>query len=206
MLCNQCHWQENEKPFKGCDFCMRLGLPEDILCSIVRNGCDDGILLECNAYRPKLSIASPNQQTPVIIENNEVERDASSDKEKYFIALSKQRLNSNPDEIYFNLQFHVCLITKKREPIFLSKNNFLEEIITIFKKIETMFYNTGIEVLHLDSDHIHLYVNTTPDYSFDEIADKIIGISEKEIVTIYPELVRKYSDIWEVGYFAETIG
>jgi REP element-mobilizing transposase RayT len=206
MLCDQCHWQENEKPFKGCDFCMRLDFPEDILCSIVRNGCDDGILLECNAYKPKLSIASPNQQSPLIIENNEIEGNTLSNKEKYFIALSKQKLNSNPDEIYFNLQFHVCLVTKKREAIFLSKNNCLEEIITIFNKIETMFDSTEIEVLHINSDHIHLYVNTSPDYSFDEIADKIINVSEKEITTLYPELMRKDSAIWEVGYFAETIG
>ena len=45
MLCDQCHWYENEKPFKGCDFCMRLGFPEDVLCSLVRNSCGDDTLL-----------------------------------------------------------------------------------------------------------------------------------------------------------------
>ena len=206
MLCDQCHWQENKKPFKGCNFCIRLGFPEDVLCSILRNGCDNEALLECNAYRPKLTVASSDQQNQVIIENSDVERDALSNKEKYLIALSKQKLSLNPDKIYFKLQFHVCLVAKKRETIILSETNFLGDIISVFNKIEAMFNSTDIGVLHLDSDHIHLYVDTTPDYSIDEISGKIIDISEKEIATIYPELVRKYGGIWEVGYFAETIG
>ncbi len=206
MLCDQCHWHENEKPIKGCAFCMRLGFPENILCSLVRNSCGDEALIECNAYRPKLSLTSPNQQSSVIIESEEIDHNILTDKEKYFIALSKQKLKSNSDEIYFNLQFHVCLITKKREMIFSNKNSFSEEIINIFKKIEVMFKNTQIEVLHLDSDHIHLYVNTIPDYSFDEIANKIIVISEKEITATFPEVMNESNSIWEVGYFAETIG
>jgi len=206
MLCNQCHWHENEKAFKGCSFCMRLGFPEDVLCSLVRNSCEDNSLLECNAYRPKLSLASPDQKTSVIIESEKIDNNILTDKDKYFVALSKQQLNSNEDEIYFNLRYHLCLVTKKREIIFPNKNNFIEEIVTIFKKIENCFQNTQIEVLHLDSDHIHLYVYTSSDYALDDIANKIIDISEKEIITTFPEIVNEPNGVWGVGYFAETIG
>ena len=206
MLCDQCHWYENEKPIKGCDFCIRLDFPEDVLCSLVRNSCRNDALLECKAYRPKLSLASSNQQTSEIIEREEVDHHILTDKDKYLIALSKQKLKANEDEVYFNLRFHVCLVTKKREIVFSNKNNYIEEIINIFKKIEVMFKDTQIEVLHLDPDHIHLYVNTTPDYAFDEIANKIITVSETEITNTFPEIVNKSNGIWEVRYFAETIG
>ena len=206
MLCEQCHWYENEKPVKGCDFCMRLGFSEDILCSLVRNSCGEEALLECKAYRHKLSLALPNQQSSVIVESENIDDSILTDKEKYLTALSKQKLTLNADEIHFKLQFHVCLVTNKRDIMFSNKNRFIEEIIKIFEKIEAMFENTQIEVLHLDSDHIHLYVNTTPDYSLDEIAGKIISYSEKEIITFFPELVNEPNNIWETGYFAETIG
>jgi REP element-mobilizing transposase RayT len=206
MLCDQCHWHKNEKPLKGCDFCIRLGFPEDILCSFVRNNCEDKGLLECKAYRPKLSLTSSRQQSSAIIKGEETNHNILTDKDKYFIALSKQKLKSNEDEVYFSLQFHVCLITKKRNMVFSNENDFIEEIANIFKNIEASFKDTQIEVLHVHSDHIHLYVNTTPDYAFDDIADKIISISEKEIFTTFPKIINQFNSIWETGYFAETIG
>ena len=206
MLCDQCHWHKNEKPLKGCDFCIRLDFSEDILCSFVRNNCEDKGLLECKAYRPKLSLTSSRQQSSAIIKGEEIDHNVLTDKDKYLISLSKQKLKLNEDEVYFSLQFHVCLITKKRNMVFSNENDFIEEIANIFKKIETFFKDTQIEVLHLHFDHIHLYVNTTPDYAFDDIADKIISISEKEIRATFPEIIDESNSIWEAGYFAETIG
>jgi len=78
--------------------------------------------------------------------------------------------------------------------------------MTIFQQIATSFVNTQIEVLWLSSDHIHLYVSTTPDYSIDEIVTKLAKASEKKIKSTYPEIVSKLEGLWAKGYFTETIG
>lgn len=206
MLCDKCHYFQSNKPSKNCDFCTRLDLSEEVLCCLARNGSEHGGLTECGAYRPKLSLASSIQHNSIPRENRENDGSGLTDKEKWFRAYSKQQLQVNPEELHFKLQFHVCLISKKRNIIFLNPSEYLEGIQDIVHQISNGFENTQIEVLWLSSDHIHLYVNTTPDYSLDEIVDKLIKISEKEIQSSYPGVVNEFNGGWETGYFAETIG
>jgi len=206
MLCKKCHKYGNNKPTKGCYFCNHLNLPEEVLCYVARNDPEHGSLSECGAYQPKLSLTSADQLKPVVIENEEINDSNLTDKAKWFIAYSKQQLQLNPEEINFKLQFHLCLVTKKRNIIFNKSGEYLNNFMTIFQQIATSFENTQVEVLWLSSDHIHLYVSTTPDYAFDEIANKLIIVSEEEIQSSYPEIMEKFESIWQVGYFAETIG
>jgi len=206
MQCNKCHWNKNKKPLKDCSFCARLEFSEDILCSITRSSFEEDDLLECGAYRPKLSLASSEQHNDRKPEKIESENYKLSDKEKWLIAYSKQQLQSNPDKFNFKLQFHVCLISKNRNVIFSSPTEQFEKLKNIFSQIANGLDNTQIEVLWVSTDHIHLYVNTIPDYAFDEIASKFISISEREIISIYPEIMNKSNFVWEIGYFVETIG
>jgi len=205
MLCDKCHKYQINKPSKNCDFCTRLGFSEEVLCCLARNGSEHGKLTECGAYRPKLSLASPEQKDSIPKGNREANKSGLTEKEKWFRAYSKQQLQLNPEEIHFKLQFHVCLVSKKRNLVFSNSNKYFEKTLNIFHQIANNFENTQIEVLWLCSDHIHLYINTTPDYSLDEIVDKVIRNSEKEIQSSYPEVMNEFSGIWESGYFAETI-
>ena len=206
MLCDKCHYYQSNKPSKNCDFCARLDFSEEVLCYLARNGSEHESLTECGAYRPKLTLATSKQHNSIPSENRKNDDSGATDKDKWFRAYSKQQLQLNPDEIHFKLQFHVCLISQKRNIIFLNPSEYLEGIQDIVHQISNSFENTQIEVLWLSSDHIHLYVNTTPDYSLDEIVDKLIKISEKEIQSRYPAVVKEFNDVWEAGYFAETIG
>ena len=206
MLCDKCHKYQINKPSKDCDFCARLDFSEEVLCCLARNGSEHGKLTECGAYRPKLSLASPEQKDSIPKGNRETDRSGLTEKEKWFRAYSKQQLQLNPEEIHFKLQFHVCLVSKKRNVVFSNSNKYFEKILNIFHQIANNFENTQIEVLWLCSDHIHLYINTIPDYSLDQIVDKLINNSEQEIKLSYPALVNKFNGVWETGYFAETIG
>ena len=206
MLCEKCHWFENKNPSKNCEFCHRTGLPEDALCYLVRNSGEKKELSECHSYRSKLSLVSPEQEEQITGDLEEIDQYLFTDKEKYLMALSQQKLTQIPDKVHFKLQYHLCLVIKNREKLFLDTPEFLEEFINLFKEMETLFTDTEIEMLYLASDHVHLYVNTTPDYAFDEIANKIKTLSEECIAINFKKLMNKNENIWETGYFLETIG
>ncbi len=129
------------------------------------------------------------------IDNKETDSCGLTDKDKWFAAYSKQQLLKNPEQNQFKLQFHLCLVARKRNKVFSNSTEYLDKITSIFQKIVISFENTQIEVLSICSDHIHLYLNTSPDYSLDEIVDKLIKGSTEEI-----------TGAWEIAYFAETIG
>lgn len=206
MLCDKCHKNQNKKATKNCAFCIRLDFPEDILCCLTRGDSEANTLLECGAYRNKLSLVSSRQEKPTSIEHRETDSSGLSDKEKWFNAYAKQQLQLYPNEINFTLQFHVCLVSYSRKSIFQNPDNYVEKLTNIFNQIAVNLDNTHIEILWLNSDHIHLYVKTTPDYSLEEIVHKILKISEKEIISIYPEIKTEHNSIWESEYFAESIG
>lgn len=204
MICNQCHWHENIRPCKDCSFCEKLEFNEEILCSIASHGTENDGYLDCGAFKPKISIVTSANHSH--IDRSESETLSLSKKDNWLVAYSKQQLQLNPDKINFKLQFHLCLISKSRNVIFLDLSEHLEKVNNIFSEISSSFDNTQIEVLWVGADHIHLYVNTIPDYALDEIASKLICQSEKEIISTFQKTLNKSSFAWEKGYFAETIG
>ncbi len=206
MLCEKCHNYQNHKPSKACDYCARMDFSEDLLCCIARSGAAHRVLIDCGAYRPKLSLVSSKRHNSILIENKDTEVQGFTDKDKWFRAYAKQQLQLNPEAVQFKLQFHVCLVTKQRKKFFSSSQNYFETITNIIQHIATGFKNTQIELLWVCADHIHLYLNTVPDYSLDEIVDKLIKNSAQEIQAIGAMVENESSDLWEAGYFAETIG
>ena len=183
-----------------------MGFSEDLLCWIARNGADDGNLSECGAYRPKLSVVSPKPHILEAVENEATQPCAFTAKDKWFGAYAKQQLQLNPGTVQFKLQFHVCLVAQQRKKVFSNSLKHREKIIGIFQQVATGFENTHIEVLWICADHIHLYLEIVPDYSLDEIVEKLIKNSAKEIQALDTVFVNDSNGLWETGYFAETIG
>jgi REP element-mobilizing transposase RayT len=54
-------------------------------------------------------------------------------------------------------------------------------------------------------DHIHLHINSPPDYSADEVVRKIMEFSEPAIKNEFPKLFER-KEIFGKTYFIETIG
>ena len=155
-------------------------------------------------FKPKISLVSSANHSH--IDSSKLETPALTNKDNWLVAYSKQELQLNPDEIHFKLQFHLCLISKNRNVIFSRPSDYLEGINNIFSEISSSLDNTQVDVLWVSTDHIHFYVNTIPDYALDEIASKLICISEKDIISTFTEINNISNFAWEKGYFAETIG
>ena len=68
------------------------------------------------------------------------------------------------------------------------------------------FQQTKIDVLWLAADHMHLYVDASPEYALDEIVHTIREHLEHEMVNLLPALKPSNQPVWERAYFAEGIG
>jgi REP element-mobilizing transposase RayT len=63
-----------------------------------------------------------------------------------------------------------------------------------------------VYVVWLASDHMHLYIDATPDYALDEIVHTIMDNLEREMANFFPALPHSNQPVWERAYFAEGIG
>jgi REP element-mobilizing transposase RayT len=127
-----------------------------------------------------------------------------SPKDKWFRAYAVQQLGSNPDLIDFTIRYHVVLSTRQRGNVFASEHS--ESIADLVRQAALPFEQTTSHVLWLASDHLHLYIDATPDYSLDEIVHAIREYLEHEIANLLPELQRSNQPVWERAYFAEGVG
>jgi REP element-mobilizing transposase RayT len=68
------------------------------------------------------------------------------------------------------------------------------------------FEHTTAHVLWLASDHLHLYIDASPDYALDEIVHTIREYLEHEMAHLLPAWQPSNQPVWEQGYFAESLG
>jgi REP element-mobilizing transposase RayT len=68
------------------------------------------------------------------------------------------------------------------------------------------FEQTTVDVVWLASDHLHLYIDATPDYALDEIVHAIREYLEREMANLFPALQHNNQPVWERAYYAESIG
>jgi putative transposase len=127
-----------------------------------------------------------------------------SPKEKWFKAYAVQQLTIDPDQIYFKIRYHIAFSTIQRSKLF-SHQDF-ERIDEIFHQLEFPFEDTKIHLLCLAPDHIHLYIDSSPDYSIEEIVNAVMESSEREIIIQFPNLQKFSNALLERAYFLEGIG
>ena len=95
-----------------------------------------------------------------------------SPKDKWFRAYAVQQLSLNPDLIDFTIRYHVVLSTRQRINVFSSEHG--EPMADLVRQAAVPFEQTTAHVLWLASDHLHLYIDATPDYALDEIVHAIM--------------------------------
>ena len=127
-----------------------------------------------------------------------------SPKDKWFRAYAVQQLGMNPDLIVCTLRYHVVFSTRQRVNVFSREHG--KPTADLVRQAAVPFEQTTAHVLWLASDHMHLYIDATPDYALDEIVHAIREHLEHAMTHLLPALKPSNQPVWERAYFAEGIG
>jgi REP element-mobilizing transposase RayT len=128
-------------------------------------------------------------------------------QQKYRLALALQQLQRNPDEIVCNLQYHLCLVTRHREQIFVDTEPYIEPIVQCFESLAVEA--AGIikaRLLWLAADHMHIYLEATPDYAVDRLAGMLRKHLEKTVCNSSSVPLKRKTPVWEELYYAGSLG
>src|SRR2546430_15369211 len=133
---------------------------------------------------------------PPVVRHDEIEASSAeegsedtvnmSPKDKWFRAYAVQQLSLNPDLIDFTIRYHVVLSTRQRTNVFSREHS--EPMADLVRHAAVPFEQTTAHVLWLASDHMHLFIDATPDYSLDEIVHAIREHLEHAMMHLFPAL------------------
>jgi len=203
-LCQSCYKYHHATVVNACPFCGDVQFPEAMLCDLVRDNDGDEQVFHCAAFRPTLSVVHHDHTEAAHTEEVPEKTVSMSPKDKWFRAYAVQQLSINPDLISCTLRYHVVFSTRQRVQCFSSQHD--EQMADLVRQAALPFQQTKVHVLWLASDHIHLYIDASPDYALDEIVDAIMEYVEHEMANPLPELKHSNQPVWERAYFTEGIG
>jgi len=203
-LCQACYKHYRSTVVKACPFCDDVQFPEQVLCDLVREGQSEKQPFRCGAFRPALAVVRHDEIEASPAEEGNEDTAKMSPKDKWFRAYAVQQLSFNPDLIVFTIRYHVVLSTRQRVNVFSREHR--EQIVDMVRQAALTFEQTTAHVLWLASDHMHLYIDATPDYALDEIVHAIREYLEHATTYLFPALQPSHQPVWERAYFAESIG
>jgi len=203
-LCQACYKHYRSTVIKVCPFCDDVQFPEQVLCDLVREGQSEKHPFRCAAFRPALAVVHHDETEVSPMEAGSEDSVTMSPKDKWFRAYSVQQLSLHPDLIDFTIRYHVVLSTRQRTNVFVSEHR--EPMAALVRQAALPFEQTTAHILWLASDHLHLYLDATPDYALDEIVHAIREYLEHEVANLFPALQHSDQPVWERAYFAEGIG
>ena len=203
-LCQACYKHYRSTVVKACPFCSDVQFPEQVLCDLVREGQSEKHPFRCAAFRPALSVVRHDETEALLTEEGSKETVNMSPKDKWFRAYAVQQLSLTPDLIDFTIRYHVVFSTRQRVNVFASEHR--EPMADLIRQAAVPFEQTTAHLLWLASDHLHLYLDATPDYALDEIVHAIREYLEHERANLFPALPHSNQPVWERAYFVEGIG
>src|SRR5215467_7033820 len=203
-LCQACYKYYCSTVVQACPFCRDAQFPEQMLCDLVREGQSEKQPFRCGAFRPALSVVRHDEIEARPMEEGSEDTLNMSSKDKWFRAYAVQQLSLDPNLIAFTIRYHVVFSTKQRTNVFSSEHR--EQIADMVRQAALPFEQTTAHILWLASDHLHLYIDASPDYALDEIVHAIREYLEHEMVNLFPALPQSNQLVWERAYFAESIG
>ena len=203
-LCQACYKYYRSTVVKACPFCDDVQFPEQVLCDLVQEGQSEKQPFRCAAFQPALSVVRHDEIEARPMEEGSEDTVSMSPKDKWFRAYAVQQLSLHPDLIDFTIRYHVVFSTRQRGNVFSSEHS--KSIADLVRQAALPFEQTTAHVIWLASDHLHLYVDASPDYALDEIVHAIREYLEHEMVHLFPALPLGNQPVWEPAYFAESLG
>jgi Transposase IS200 like len=185
-LCQACYKHYRSTVVNACPFCADAQFPEQVLCDLVREGQSEKQPFRCTAFRPALSVVRHDEIEASPAEEGSEDTVNMSPKDKWFRAYAVQQLSLHPDLVDFTIRYHVVLSTRQRVNVFASEHS--AQIADMVRQAAVPFEQTTAHVLWLASDHMHLYIDATPDYALDEIVHAIMDDLEHEMANLFPVL------------------
>jgi len=201
VSCEKCFKFHNPVIAVKCPFCRDYSFQENILCDLLRSG-NDSNELECFAFKPNLSVIDETEQSHKLNDNEPAKL---SDRHKWLKAYAIQQWKFDSDQIFCEINYHVCLIAKNRNKVFEKMIGQLSEISDMFSKAGEQFKGK-VNLLCLGTDHIHIHIDSPPDYSADEVVQKTMAFFETAIKSEFSEFVDNGESLFEKAYFIESIG
>jgi REP element-mobilizing transposase RayT len=198
-----------------CDFCLELEFHEAVLCHL--NRCIQDLSgFRCHAFQPILKIASPsgNRVRDLPDGPKDLRQRRSflkllrSEKIKYERALALQKLERDPDGVFMELKYHFVWNVIHRRAVFSSANDIFDYVHDTFSGCNELV-GGFVSLLWLGPDHVHLYVESDGENSVERMVQEIKRFSKSAIVAEFVDIKEKLAggnEIWDIAYFAETVG
>lgn len=203
-ICNNCLVFHKSTVVKGCEVCNKLGFQENILCELANKEKNEKF--SCPGFRPFLSLVGRSNKEKMLISKAQESTDKGhSNKIKWFKAYALQQLKLNPDQIHSKINYHVCLVSQGRQNVFENQKMFFENMASNFYDIGVL-YESKIHLIGISGDHIHLFIDSSPEYPADTIVNKIIDSLEEEFQKNIHKEKEKGNKVFEKNYFIETVG
>lgn len=211
--CQTCYKYHHHTIDKTCPLCHRIAFSEHILCDLIREGHDEVRPFECLAFRPNLLLIAGRRQisTAITPESEFEEAQHTSQetlrwKDKWFLAYAKQQLQFYADHVFYAMKFHLCLTTQHRRQLFTDTDEYFASLAEIVYQSGEPFEG-NVALLAMGADHLHIYINLTPNDAFEDIARHILTVTEQRCFERFPELSSSPGEpIFNHRYFVETIG
>ena len=127
-------------------------------------------------------------------------------KDKWFLAYAKQQLQFYPEQIIYDLKFHLCLTTKHRRQLLADTDQYFASLAEVVHHSSDRF-EWNVALLAMGADHLHIYINSTPDDVLEDIVRQIMTATEQGSAERFPELYSSPKEpLFNDRYFIETIG
>ena len=213
IKCQECAKSPESMTHNKCGFCREIHLSEAILCHLNRS-TQERSDFQCYAFQPLLKVVIPSGHEDLDSfdhtkkgAGNEPFPSLSSDTMKYKKALALQKLNRDPEGVFIDIKYHFAWNVVYRRPVFSPPEDYLSFIGNIFFKCSELI-GGFVHLITLASDHVHVYVESDGSHSVDTMIRKIKRFSNNAILS-NPGIRSKLdegSEMWDVAYFAQTVG
>ena len=201
--CEKCYKYHNQVASKECNFCRDYSFKENILCDLLQSE-HRSYEVECYAFRHNLSVVGETNKKQDFGEIDNYET-RLTDKHKWLKAYAIQQWKYDENEIFCDLNYHLCLLANNR-------NAIIQEAFNDYGKVSAVASDAGdefkgkVSLLCIGEDHIHLHINSSPDYSADEVVKMVIAYLETAIKSEFQDTFKDQERIFQKTYFIETIG
>jgi len=205
--CQTCYKYYRDAVDKNCPICREIAFPERLLCNLIREAQAEIPVFDCAAFRPNLAVVnSPTIERRESFREDEIQHDIQRcAKVKWLRACASQQVHVAPGNIVYDIKLHYCVITWRRKPLFTKKTGYAANVSEIVTQSGD-FFPGAVYLLGVGVDHLHIYVDSTPDDTVEAVAQNIMAATARRLIETFPDLGADGEPIFETSYFAETIG